>query len=116
MAAERAHRRSDHRSSFHAWRTRLGVVCLATVTILWLGVGLAGAMMARALAVAPSSLWWQLAFVCLALGTFRSSRRRRLLETCLRLPALAPGDRRGVVTAARAGMLTWCRCALLCGR
>lgn len=103
------------RSGFHGWRTRLGVVCLATVTVLWLGVGLAGALVARTLAVAPGSLRWQLAFVCLALVAFGSSRRRRLLETCTRLPALAPGGRRGVVTAARAGVLTWRRCALLCG-
>ncbi|MDQ4053913.1 MAG: hypothetical protein M3237_14590 [Actinomycetota bacterium] len=103
------------RSSFHGWRTRLGVVCLATVTILWLAVGLAGAMIARTLSVPPGSIGWQLAFVCLALVAFRSSRRSRLLETCLRLPALAPGGRRGVVTAARAGVLTWRRCALLCG-
>ncbi|WP_165821282.1 DUF2182 domain-containing protein [Nocardioides gansuensis] len=103
------------RSSFRGWRMRLGVVCLATVTILWLAVGLAGAMFARTLSVPPGSVWWQLAFVCLALVAFRSSWRSRVLEGCLRLPALAPGGRRGVVTATRAGMLTWRRCALLCG-
>jgi hypothetical protein len=103
------------RSSFRGWRTRLGVVCLATVTILWLAVGLAGAMLARTLSVPPGSVWWQLSFICLALVAFRSARRSRLLEQCLRLPALAPGGRRGLVTAARAGVLTWRRCALLCG-
>lgn len=103
------------RASFRGWRTRLGVVCLATVTILWLAVGLAGAVLARTLSVPPGSVWWQLAFICLALVAFRSSRRSRLLEKCLRLPALAPGGRRGAVTAARAGALTWRRCVLLCG-
>lgn len=103
------------RSSFRGWSTRLGVVCLATVTILWLAVGLAGAMLARTLSVPPGSVWWQLSFICLALVALRSARRSRLLERCLRLPALAPGGRRGVVTAARAGVLTWRRCALLCG-
>lgn len=103
------------RSSFRGWRTRLGVVCLATVTVLWLAVGLTGALLARSLDVPAGSVWWQLAFVGLALAAFRSARRSRVLETCLRLPPLAPGGRRGVVTAARAGLLTWRRCALLCG-
>ncbi len=103
------------RSSFRGWRTRLAVVCLATVSTLWLGLGLAGAAVAQALSVPAGSLWWQLAFVCLALAGYRSAHRGRVLERCLRLPALAPGGRRGVVTAARAGVLTWRRCALLCG-
>lgn len=103
------------RSSFRGWRARLGAVCLATVTILWLALGLAGAVFARALSVPPASVWWQLVFVGLALVAFRSSRRSRLLEKCLRLPVLAPGGRRGVVTAMRAGVVTWRRCALLCG-
>ena len=85
------------------------------MTILWLALGLAGAAVAQALAVPVGSLWWQLAFVCVALAAYRSAHRRRVLEKCLRLPALAPGGRRGVVTAARAGVLTWRRCALLCG-
>jgi hypothetical protein len=103
------------RSSFRGWRTRLPVVCLATVTVLWLAVGIAGALVARTLGVPAGSVWWQLAFVGLALVAFRSARRSRLLETCLRLPPLAPGGRRGVLTAARAGLLSWRRCALLCG-
>lgn len=103
------------RSSFRGWRTRLGMVCLATVTVLWLAFGVAGALLARLLDVRPGSLGWQVACVGLALVAFRSARRRRVLETCLRLPSLAPGGRRGVITAARAGLLTWQRCALLCG-
>jgi hypothetical protein len=103
------------RSSFRGWHSRLGAVCLATVTILWLAVGLAGATLARTLSVPIGSIWWQLSFVCLALVAFRSARRSRLLEKCLRLPALAPGGRRGVVTAVTAGALVWRRCALLCG-
>lgn len=103
------------RSSFHGWRTRLCVVCLATVTALWLAFGLVGALLARLLEVSPGNLWWQVSFVCLALLATRSARRSRLLEQCLRLPPLAPGGRRGVVTAARAGLLTWRRCVLLCG-
>ena len=103
------------RSSFRGWRTRLPVVCLATVTVLWLAVGLAGALLAGSLGVTTGSVWWQLAFVGLALAAFRSARRTRVLETCLRLPPLAPGGRRGLVTAANAGLLTWRRCVLLCG-
>ncbi len=103
------------RSSFRGWRTRLGGVCLATVTVLWLAFGLAGAMLARTLSFPPGSVWWQLSCVCLALVALRSARRSRLLEKCQRLPALAPGGRRGVVTATMAGVLTWRRCALLCG-
>ena len=103
------------RSSFRGWRTRLSAVCLATVTVLWLAVGLAGALLARWLGVPAGSVWWQLTFVGLALVAFRSQRRTRVLETCLRLPPLAPGGRRGVVTAATAALLTWRRCALLCG-
>ncbi|MBD3926334.1 DUF2182 domain-containing protein [Nocardioides cavernae] len=103
------------RSSYRGWRARLPVVCLATVTALWLAVGLAGALLARSLGVPAGSVWWQLAFVGLALAAFRSARRTRVLETCLRLPPLAPGGRRGVVTAARAGLLTWRRCVVLCG-
>jgi hypothetical protein len=104
-----------HRSAFPAWRTRLDVVCIATVTVLWLVVGLAGASAARVLGVEPHSVRWQLAFVCLALVLFGSARRRRLLERCLRLPAIAPGGRRGLLTAARAGVLSWRRCVVLCG-
>jgi hypothetical protein len=104
-----------HRSTFPAWRTRLDVVCIATVTVLWLVVGLAGASAARLLDVGPHSVRWQVAFACLALVLFGSARRRRLLERCLRLPAIAPGGRRGLLTAARAGVLSWRRCAVLCG-
>lgn len=103
------------RSSFRGWRSRLGVVCLATLTALWLAFGLTGALLARSLDVPAGSVWWQLAFVGLALAAFRSAWRSRVLETCLRLPPLAPGGRRGVATAAKAGMLTWRRCVLLCG-
>jgi hypothetical protein len=103
------------RSSFRGWRARLPVVCLATVTVLWLAVGLAGALLAGSLGVTTGSVWWQLAFVGLALAAFRSARRTRVLEACLRLPPLAPGGRRGLVTAANAGLLTWRRCVVLCG-
>ena len=61
------------RSSFRGWRTRLAVVCLATVTILWLALGLAGALVAQALAGTSGSLAWQLAFVLLA---WRRTARR----------------------------------------
>ena len=103
------------RSSFRGWRIRLGVVCLMTVTILWLAFGIAGGLLARAPSVSAGGVWWQVGFICLALLAFRSARRSRLLETCLRLPTLAPGGRRGIVTATRAGVVTWRRCALLCG-
>lgn len=103
------------RSSFRGWRARLSVACLATVTVLWLALGLAGALLAGSLGVPAGSVWWQLGFVSLALAMFRSARRARVLETCLRLPPLAPGGRRGLVTAVKAGLLTWRRCALLCG-
>lgn len=104
-----------HRSAFRAWRTRLDIVCIATITVLWLVVGLAGASAARVLDLQPHSVGWQLAFLCLALVLFGSARRRRLLERCLRLPALAPGGRRSLLTAARAGVVTWRRCVVLCG-
>jgi hypothetical protein len=103
------------RSSFRGWRTRLPVVCLTTLTVLWLAVGLAGALLARSLGVPADSVWWRLAFVGLALAAFRSARRARVLETCLRLPPLAPGGRRGLVTAAKAGLQSWRRCVILCG-
>lgn len=103
------------RSSFRGWRSRLAIVCLATLTALWLVFGLVGALLARSLGVPTGSVGWQLAFVGIALAASRSARRSRVLEACLRLPALAPGGRRGVATAARAGVLTWRRCVVLCG-
>ena len=59
------------RSSFRGWRNRLGAVCLATVTILWLAVGLAGALLAQALSVPSGSFAWQLTFIALALVAYR---------------------------------------------
>ncbi len=103
------------RSSFRGWRARLAIVCLATVTVLWLSVGLAGATLARTFSVPPGGIAWQLSFICLALVAFRSARRSRLLESCLQLPVLAPGGRRGIESAVRAGLLAWRRCAVLCG-
>jgi hypothetical protein len=103
------------RSAFRGWRVGLGVVCLTTVTLLWLAFGVGGAMVARMLAVPRGGFWWQLSFLCLAMVSSRSARRSRVLERCLRVPPLAPGGRRGVVTAVRAGVLTWRRCAFLCG-
>jgi predicted metal-binding membrane protein len=103
------------RASFRGWGVRLAAACLATVTLLWLAFGVAGAVVARLFAVRPGSLGWQLVFVGVALLALGSVRRSRVLEKCLRLPPLAPGGRRGLVTAARAGLLTWRRCALLCG-
>ena len=103
------------RSSFRGWRTRLGLVTIATITLLWLAAGLAGATLARGLAVTPGNVAWQIACVCVGLAAFASARRSRLLAKCSRLPAIAPGGRRGVFTAARAGALTWRRCAVLCG-
>lgn len=103
------------RAAFRGWRTRLALVTLATMTLLWLGFGLIGASIARAVEVPAGSVWWQLAWVGVAIVLTRSARRARLLWTCLRLGPLAPGGRRGVGTAAQAGAVTWRRCALLCG-
>lgn len=103
------------RAGFRSWRTRLTLVTLATLTLLWLGLGLIGASIASAAGVPAGSVWWQLAWVGVAIALTRSARRARLLWTCLRLGPLAPGGRRGVGTAAQAGVVTWRRCALLCG-
>ena len=103
------------RATFDGWRTRLVVTCLGTVTILWLAFGLVAASVARAVSVPVGNVWWQLAWVGAAVLVLRSARRARLLWKCLQLPPLAPGGRRGVVSAARAGLVSWRRCALLCG-
>ena len=105
------------RSSFRGWRTRLrgrlprdrdGPVAGRRPRRRTARAGCS--------AVTAGSVAWQLAFVGLALVAFRfGAAQHAFWRPCLRLPPLAPGGRRGLVTAARAGLLTWRRCALLCG-
>ncbi|MGH3366004.1 MAG: DUF2182 domain-containing protein [Nocardioidaceae bacterium] len=103
------------RASFPRWRTPLVLTCLGSVTLLWLAVGLAAGLLTRPV-MAPAVVgWWQLAWVGVAGAVMLSARRARLLWRCLELPPLAPGGRRGLVSAARAGLVSWRRCALLCG-
>jgi hypothetical protein len=103
------------RATYAGWRTRLVLTCLATVTVLWLAAGLLVAGLAQLAGVPAGSGWWQLGWVAVALVALRSARRARLLWLCLQLPPLAPGGRRGLVSSVRAGLVTWRRCALLCG-
>lgn len=103
------------RASYRGWRVRLVLTGLATVTALWLAAGLLVALAAQLARVPMGSWWWQLGWVAGALVALRSARRARLLWVCLRLPALAPGGRRGLRTSMQAGVVIWRRCALLCG-
>jgi hypothetical protein len=103
------------RSSYPRWRVRLVLVTVATVTALWVGFGLVAASVARLVSVPEGSGWWRLMFLALAIAAWRSARRTRLLWKCVKLPPVAPGGRRGLVTAARAGVASWRRCGVLCG-
>ncbi|HZH18808.1 MAG TPA: hypothetical protein VEZ18_01315 [Geodermatophilus sp.] len=102
------------RAAFRGWRVRLVATCLVSVTVLWLGAGLAIASVARALAVPAGSGGWQLGWVAAAVLWSRSAWRARLLWRCARLPAVAPGGVRGLASATVAGAVAWRRCALLC--
>ncbi len=103
------------RSAYPRWRTGLVLACLATTTVLWLGFGLLAGTLARLLAVPEAALSWQVGWLLVAIVVTRSARRARVLWLCLTLPPLAPGGRRGLVSAARAGLVSWRRCAVLCG-
>ena len=103
------------RVAFRGWRVPLVAACLGTLTVLWLVAGLLAGSVAQLLAVPERSLGWQLGWVAVALVAGRSARRARLLERCSRVPPVAPGGVRGLVSAAGAGARDWRRCALLCG-
>lgn len=103
------------RSAYPHWRTGLVLVCLATTTVLWLAFGLAAATLARLLQVPEAAASWPAGFLILAIALTRSARRARVLWLCLTLPPLAPGGRRGLASSVRGGLVTWRRCALLCG-
>ena len=103
------------RSAYRGWRTGLVLTCLAATTLLWLAFGLVAGTVAGLLTVPAGSVTWQVAWVLLAVVLTWSARRARVLWQCLTLPPLAPGGRRGLVSATRAGLVSWRRCALLCG-
>ncbi|MEO5709308.1 MAG: DUF2182 domain-containing protein [Nocardioidaceae bacterium] len=103
------------RSAYPRWRGRLVLTCLATTTVLWLGFGVVAASVARLLEVPEATVAWQVAWLAVAIVLTRSARRARVLWLCLTLPPLAPGGRRGLVSAVRAGLASWRRCAVLCG-
>ncbi|MFC0682613.1 DUF2182 domain-containing protein [Lysobacter korlensis] len=103
------------RSAYPSWRVGLAATAVAASTALWLALGLAAASVAQVASVPAGSVWWQLAFVLVAAGAWRSARRTRLLWRCVKLPPVAPGGLRGVRDAAGAGVVAWRRCAALCG-
>jgi hypothetical protein len=103
------------RAAFRSWRGRLVATCLGTVTALWVAAGLALASVAHLVAVPAGSRWWQLGWLAAAVLAGRSGRRARVLWRCARIPPVAPGGRRGLASAAVAGVVTWRRCMLLCG-
>ena len=103
------------RVAFRGWRVRLVAACLGTVTVLWIAAGLAVAAAAHVLGVSAGSRVWQLGWVAVALLASRSFWRARVLWRCAKLPPVAPGGIRGLVSASAAGAVTWRRCALLCG-
>lgn len=102
-------------AAYPRWRFALSATTLATVTVLWLALGLVAALAAQIGSVPVDSVWWQLAFLGVAAVAWGSARRSRLLATCGKLPPIAPGGARGLRTAVRVGVLSWNRCALLCG-
>ncbi|SFR75084.1 Predicted metal-binding integral membrane protein [Agromyces sp. CF514] len=101
--------------SFPRWRIRLVAVAVVVSTLLWFAFGLAAALVAQLAGVPQGSLWWQLAALGVAGVARWSPRRARLLARCAVTPPIAPGGRRGIRTAARAGAIEWRRCAVLCG-
>jgi hypothetical protein len=101
--------------AYRRWRPGLVATALATVTGLWLVFGLIATVLGRALSAPAGVLWWQLGWVAVAIAASRSARRSRLLWRCAKLPPIAPGGVRGVASAARAGAVSWQRCAVLCG-
>lgn len=103
------------RSAYPRWRFALTSLTVLTSTVLWCALGFTAALLAGLAGVPVGSLWWQLSFLLIAAVAWRSAARSRLLWRCSKLPPLAPGGRRGVITAITAGAVSWQRCALLCG-
>jgi Predicted metal-binding integral membrane protein (DUF2182) len=103
------------RSAYPAWRIPLTSATVVLFTVLWLALGLAAGTAAQLASVPAGSVWWQLGFLLFAAGALRLTRRTRLLARCGKLPPVAPRGLRGVKSAARAGVVTWRRCAALCG-
>ncbi|WP_157413187.1 DUF2182 domain-containing protein [Agromyces allii] len=101
--------------SFPRWRVGLPLVAVAVSTALWLSFGLVAGAFAQLAAIPAGSLWWQLAALAVAALARWSAWRARLLTKCAKTPPVAPGGRRGIRTAARAGAIEWRRCAILCG-
>jgi len=101
--------------AFRRWRVRLVATCMATITALWVGAGLAVAAAAHLVAVPAGSVAWQLSWIAVAALATRSAGRARVLWRCGTLPPVAPGGLRGLSTAALAGVAAWRRCAVLCG-
>lgn len=101
--------------SYPRWRIGLPIVAVAVATLLWLAFGLVAGVFAQLAAIPAGSLWWQLAALTVAGLARWSARRARLLTRCAATPPIAPGGRRGIRTAARAGAVEWRRCAILCG-
>lgn len=102
------------RSSFRSRRALHAATVLGVGTTLWVAFG-------ALLHLGPGSLGWTASpvwapgWLALGLAVTWLPRRARVLWTCLRLPPLHPGGARGVRTAARAGWVSWQRCAVLCG-
>ncbi|MDQ4137930.1 MAG: DUF2182 domain-containing protein [Actinomycetota bacterium] len=103
------------RTAYPRWRVPLTTTTVVTSTVLWLTLGLAAASVAQLASVPARSVEWQLAFLLVAAFAWRSARRTLLLWRCVKLPPVAPGGRRGVEGAVRAGVVAWRRCATLCG-
>lgn len=103
------------RAAYPGWRWILAATTVVTSTLLWVALGLAAASVAQVAAVPAGSTWWQLAFLFVAAAAWWSMRRSRLLWRCVKLPPIAPAGVRGLRSAARVGIVTWRRCAVLCG-
>jgi hypothetical protein len=102
-------------AAYPRWRIALAATTLATATALWLALGLVAALAAQMGSVPVGSVWWQLAFLGVAALAWGSARRSRLLAKCAKLPPIAPGGARGLKTAVSVGLVSWKRCAVLCG-
>ncbi len=107
----------DHvsRAAFPRWRFTLVSITVLTATLLWLALGFAVALAAQVAGIPAGSVWWQLAFIGVAAVAWRSAARSRLLWRCAKLPPIDPGGLRGARRSAAAGLVSWQRCALLCG-